>query len=72
MTIAEKYALEKYAAYPTYQQIAIDAFNAGFNENSQGYIERLKRENKELKAELKSLWDTLEDPEQCGELLAGM
>jgi len=27
---------------------------------------------KEAKKELKDLWNTLEDPEKCGELIAGL
>ena len=33
---------------------------------------KLERDLKQAKQELKDLWSTLEDPEKCGELIAGL
>ena len=58
--------------YPTYHKIAVDAFNAGLENAKTPNIQNLKKELKEAKKELKDLWNTLEDPEKCGELIAGL
>lgn len=74
--MTKKDLLAKYKPYPTYTQIAKEAFELGFElgkkENQTEEFINNKIELKKVKAELKSLWNTLEDPEKCGELLSGM
>ena len=74
--MTKKELLKKYKSYPTYTQIAKEAFEAGFKKGKEvNQSEKARKdaiELKRVKAELKSLWDTLEDPVKCGELLSGM
>ena len=74
--MTKKELLAKYKPYPTYTEIAKEAFEAGFKKGKEvNQSKKAKKdaiELKKVKAELKSLWDTLENPEKCGELLAGM
>jgi len=69
---AKDYADLKYKGFPTYHKIATDAFLAGAKNAKPINTKKLEEELKKVKAELKSLWNTLEDPEKCGELLSGM
>ena len=70
---AKDYAEKNYPLHPSFQKIAIDAFNAGLGESHSGKeFKKLQRERNEAVSELKHLWDTLNDPEACGELLAGI
>jgi len=57
-----------------FKKVAELAFNAGLKEgrNEKTDIVKLKKELKETKKELKSLYDTLYDPEKCGEFIAGL
>lgn len=57
--------------FPTYHKIAVDAFNAGFENAKQPNLKKLEKELKETKKELKELWDALKDVDRCGELIAG-
>jgi hypothetical protein len=57
---------------PSYYKVAIDAFNAGMKNAKAPNIQKLEDDLKRAKKELKDLWDTLEDSEKCGELLAGL
>ena len=72
----KKELLSKYRPYPTYTEIAKESFELGFKlGKSQNQTTEAKNnaiELKRVKNELKSLWETLENPEKCGELLAGM
>ena len=68
---ATEYA-KQFENYPTYHKIAIDAFKAGMENAKTPDIQKLERDLKQTKQELKDLWNTLEDPEKCGELLAGL
>lgn len=70
--VAKEYAKKLYGGLPTYQKIAEDAFKAGANNSKPKDVVKLEKELKQLKDELRSLWKTLEDPEECGRLLAGM
>lgn len=63
---------KQFENYPTYHKIAVDAFNAGMENSKTPDILKLERELKQAKQELKDLWITLEDPEKCGELIAGI
>lgn len=58
--------------YPTYHKIAIDAFNAGKQNAKPANVEKLERELKQAKQELKDLLDTINDPEKLGEFLGGL
>lgn len=69
---AKQYSKSKYNGFPTYQKIAEEAFKAGLESAKPKDIKVLEQQLKEVKEELKSLWRTLEDPEECGRLLAGM
>lgn len=68
--------LSKYRAYPTYTQIAKEAFEVGLKqgreENKTDKFKQMEKELKKTKDELKSLWKTLEDPEEFGRLIAGL
>lgn len=68
---ATEYA-KQFENYPTYHKIAIDAFKAGMENAKMPNIQKLERDLKQAKQELKDLWNTLEDPEKCGELIAGL
>ena len=68
----KEYADSKYKNLPTYNKIAREAFIAGMKNAKPKGVLRLEKELKQTKDELKALWKTLEDPEECGELLAGM
>ena len=68
----QKYADSKFKGLPTYHKIAKEAFNSGAENAKPTNVKKLETELKNVKAELKSLWDTLRDPIECGELLAGM
>ena len=69
---AKEYADGKYKGFPTYNKIARDAFKAGLEQSKPKSTKKLETELAKTKAELKSLWKTLSDPIECGELLAGM
>jgi hypothetical protein len=68
---ATEYA-KQFENFPTYHKIAIDAFKAGLENAKTPNIQKLENDLKEAKKELKELWNTLEDPEKCGELIAGL
>lgn len=68
---AKEYA-KKFENYPTFHKIAIDAFNEGLKNAKSPNIKKLENDLKAAKQELKELWSTLEDPEKCGELIAGL
>jgi restriction endonuclease len=68
---AKEYA-KKFENYPTFHKIAIDAFNEGLKNAKPTNIKKLEIDLKEAKKELKELWETLQDPEECGKLLAGL
>ena len=68
---ATEYA-KRFENFPTYHKIAMDAFNAGLGNAKTPNIQKLEKDLKEAKKELKDLWNTLEDPEKCGELIAGL
>ena len=68
---ATEYA-KQFENYPTYHKIAMDAFKAGLENAKTPNIQKLEKELKEAKKELKDLWNTLEDPEKCSELIAGL
>ena len=68
---ATEYA-KQFENFPTYHKIAIDAFKAGMENAKTPNIQKLEKDLKEAKKELKELWDTLQDPEKCGELIAGL
>jgi hypothetical protein len=68
---ASEYA-KQFENFPTYHKIAVDAFKAGLENTKTPNIQKLEKDLKEAKKELKELWDTLQDPEKCGELIAGL
>ena len=68
---ANDYA-KQFENYPTYHKIATDAFKAGMGNAKITDLLKLERDLKQAKQELKDLWSTLEDPEKCGELIAGL
>jgi hypothetical protein len=72
---AKEYS-KKYDMALNFKIVAERAFNAGLKagreKNKTDKAKATERELKKVKAELKSLWKTLEDPEECGRLLAGM
>lgn len=69
---AKQYSEQKYEGQSTYCMIAKDAFIAGAESAKPSNVKKLEDELSKVKAELRSLWDTLEDPEECGKLMAGM
>jgi predicted RNase H-like nuclease (RuvC/YqgF family) len=68
---ATEYA-KQFENFPTYHKIAMDAFKAGLENAKTPNIQKLEKDLKEAKKELKHLWNTLEDPEECWKLLAGL
>ena len=72
---AKEYS-KKYDMALNFKIVAERAFTAGLKagreENKTDKAKANEKELKKVKAELKSLWKTLEDPEECGRLLAGM
>jgi hypothetical protein len=69
---AKQYADKLFGNYPTYHKIASDAYKAGIKNAKPDNVKKLEHDLKKANDELKSLWQTLEDPEKCGELLGGM
>ena len=63
---------KKWENFPTYHKISIDAFKAGMENAKTPNIQKLEKELKEAKKELSDLWKTLNDPEECGQLIAGL
>ncbi|TXD47350.1 hypothetical protein [Polaribacter sp. IC073] len=74
--MTKKELLAKYRPYPTYTAIAKEAFELGLKIGEEtNQTDKAKKDAIELmkvKAELKHLWETLEDPEKCVELICGM
>ena len=68
---ATEYA-KQFENFPTYHKIAVDAFKAGLENAKPKDVQKLEKELKQAKQELKELWNTLEDSEKCGELIAGL
>jgi S-adenosylmethionine/arginine decarboxylase-like enzyme len=68
---ATEYA-KQFENYPTYHKIAVDAFNCGMKNAKKPNIEKLESDLKKTKQELKELWETLQDPEKCSELISGL
>ena len=68
---AKEYADKHYKGYPNYHKIATKAFKAGVESAKPAYVVNLEKELKETKQELKQLWDTLQDPDECAALIAG-
>ena len=64
--------LKQYDNAPNYKIIAERAFKAGLESAKPTDVKRLQNELKEAKKELPDLYDTLYDPEKCGEFLAGL
>jgi len=69
---AKEYAKKMYGGLPTYQKIAEDAFKEGAEQAKPKDVVKLEKELKQVKEELRSLWDTLENPRALTDLLAGM
>jgi len=67
-----QYARKLYYGFPTYEKIAKDGFNAGLHESKPSNEKKLEEELKAVKEELKSLWETIENPDKFAELLEGM
>ena len=68
---AKEYS-KRYENYPTFHKISMDAFKAGMENAKTPDIIKLENELKETKRELKSLWDTIQDPEKFCDLIAGL
>ena len=58
-----EYSKKMYNGFPTYQKIAKDAFNEGLKQLIPSNEEKLEKELKKVKDELKDLWKTIDDPE---------
>jgi ABC-type amino acid transport substrate-binding protein len=69
---AKQYADLYFKDQPTYNKIAREAFEAGKVEATPDDIIKLKYELGRAKQELKDLWSTLKDPEECAALIAGL
>ncbi|MFL1896759.1 hypothetical protein ACJRPK_13720 [Aquimarina sp. 2-A2] len=68
--------ISKYRAYPTYQQIAKEAFEAGLRlgreERKTDKIKQMEKELKELRRYQKDMEATLCDPERLANLIGGL
>ena len=74
--MTKKELLAKYRPYPTYTQIAIEAFEAGLKIGKEdvkpNYIRKMENELKELRSYNKNMEITLNDPEKLADLIGGL
>ena len=68
----KEYADFHYADFPTFRAIAAEAFKAGLENSKPVNYKMMERKLKKTKAELKSLWNTIEDPEKLCDLISGL
>lgn len=70
---AKEYS-KRYDLAINYKKVAELAFNAGLKQGREENkdFSKLEKELKKVKFELKELWASLQDPEKCGQLLAGL
>lgn len=63
---------KQFENYPTYHKIAIDAFKAGLENAKTPNVLKLESDLKQAKQEIKDLWDTINNPEELGNFIAGL
>jgi hypothetical protein len=72
----KKDIIAKYRTYPTYTQIAIEAFDYGLKigreERKTDKTKQLETELKELRRYQKDMEETLYDPERLANLIGGL
>jgi molybdate-binding protein len=68
--------INKYKIYPTYTQIATEAFEAGLKigkeEVKPEKVRKMEKELKELRRYQKNMEETLYDPEKLADLIGGL
>ncbi len=68
--------ISKYRTYPTYIQIATEAYKAGLKEGREetktDKFKKMEKELKELRRYHKNMEETLYDPEKLADLIGGL
>jgi hypothetical protein len=74
--MTKKDIISKYRTYPTYTQIATEAFEAGLKlgreEQKTDKTKQMEKELKELRRYQKDMEATLYDPERLADLIGGL
>jgi hypothetical protein len=74
--MTKKDIIAKYRNYPTYTQIAKEAFEAGLKlgreERKTDKTKQMEKELKELRCYQKDMESTLYDPEKLADLIGGL
>lgn len=74
--MTKKDIIAKYRAYPTYTQIATEAFEAGLKlgreERKTDKTKQMEKELKDLRRYQKNMEATLYDPERLADLIGGI
>jgi hypothetical protein len=74
--MTKKELLAKYRPYPTYTQIATEAFEAGLKIGKEdvkpNYIRKMENELKELRVYKKEIEFIINDPEKLADLIGGL
>ena len=69
---AKQYSEKHYKGLPTYQKIAEKAFKSGVESAKPQNVKKIEDALRAKTEELKKLWETIDDPEQFAELIAGL
>ena len=68
--------ISKYRTYPTYTQIATEAYKAGLKEGREetktDKFKKMEKELKDLRLYRKNMEETLYDPEKLADLIGGL
>jgi len=74
--MTKKDIIDKYKTYPTYTQIATEAFEAGLKlgreERKTDRTEQMEKEIKELRLYKKNMEETIYNPNKLAELIGGI
>ena len=74
--MTKKEIIAKYKPYPTYTQIATEAFDSGLKtgreERKTDKTKQMETELKELRSYYKNMEKTLNDPEKLADLIGGL
>tara|TARA_R110000764_G_scaffold239533_1_gene339167 strand:+ start:2119 stop:2343 length:225 start_codon:yes stop_codon:yes gene_type:complete len=74
--MTKKQIIAKYRPYPTYTQIAKEAFDAGLkigrDEKKTDKTKQIEQELKRLRSYYKTMEETLNDPEKLADLIGGL
>ncbi len=74
--MTKKDIIDKYKTYPTYTQIATEAFEAGLKlgieEQKKDRTKQMEKEIKELRLYKKNMEETIYDPNKLADLISGI